>query len=78
VDEVGMMKRHLPRLQNDIDRVVHIDHVVDCGSSAQDVRLLRFFQMREGARVSSRQHTKTAVIDCAVSQRDPRGNEAWL
>ena len=75
VEEVRMMKRHLTRLQNDIDRVVHIECVGNCVASSQNVCLLWFFDVLEGARVSSRQHAKTTIVDSAVGEGDPCGHE---
>ena len=73
-----MMKRHLTRAQDDIDRSIHVHDVTHCVAPAQDVCLLWFFEVREGPGVSSGQHTQTAVIDCAVCERDPGGNQARL
>ena len=76
VDEVRMMKRHFTRPQNDIDRMVHVERVGNCVTSSQDVCLLRFFKVIEGSGMSSRQHTETAIVDSAIRERDPCGNEA--
>src|SRR5262249_46968684 len=51
VDEVGVMKRHFTRSQNDIDRMVHIQGIADCMTSCEDVCLLRFFEVLERSRV---------------------------
>lgn len=71
-----MMKRHLARQQNDIDRPVQIEAAENCGAPAQNVCLLRFFHVFEGPRVSSRQNTEAAIVDRAICQRYPRGNQS--
>ena len=78
VNEVGVMKRHLTRTQNDIDCLVHVDSVANCVTTREDVHLPRFFEMLERARVSSGQHTEAAIVYCAVCERDPCGNQTWL
>ena len=73
-----MMKRHLAGQQNDIDRLIQIQAAENCVTPPQDVCRLRFFHVLEGPCVSSRQNTEAAIVDRAVCQRYPRGNQSGL